>query len=134
VTVTGIDHVAVPCHDPVVMMEFYAALGFVVPPEDQWRETRNRRLTIHCGQQKINLLEPTEWQNPAFILRGESATPGCSDLCFVWDGSVAQLHATLEQAGATVLVGPVERFGGRGPGTSSYTRDPEGNLLEFIVY
>lgn len=133
-TISGIDHAAVPCHDPVVMMEFYAALGFVVPPEDQWRGVTDPRLTIQCGEQKINLLEPSRWQDPAFTLRGETATPGCSDLCFVWAGSLTELDATLARAGATVLVGPVERYGGRGPGTSSYARDPEGNLLEFIVY
>ena len=37
-----------------------------------------------------------------------------------------------------VTPGPVPREGGRGggkaAGTSVYTRDPDGNLLEFIVY
>lgn len=133
-TIGGIDHVAIPCRDPVAMMEFYAALGFIVPPEAQWRRAENRRLAIQCGEQKINLLEPSEWQDPAFTLRGASATPGCSDLCFVWTESVAALRATLDRAGADLIVAEVQRYGGRGPGVSTYTRDPEGNLLEFIVY
>ena len=41
-------------------------------------------------------------------------------------------------AGAALEVGPVPheggRDGGRRVGTSLYTRDPDGNLLEFIVY
>jgi catechol 2,3-dioxygenase-like lactoylglutathione lyase family enzyme len=31
-------------------------------------------------------------------------------------------------------MGPVERFGARGTGTSVYFRDPDGSLLEFISY
>jgi catechol 2,3-dioxygenase-like lactoylglutathione lyase family enzyme len=30
--------------------------------------------------------------------------------------------------------GPVTRYGTRGRGTSTYFRDPDGTLLEFIVY
>jgi catechol 2,3-dioxygenase-like lactoylglutathione lyase family enzyme len=31
-------------------------------------------------------------------------------------------------------MGPVERFGAKGPGMSVYFRDPDGSLLEFISY
>ena len=33
-----------------------------------------------------------------------------------------------------VELGPVERHGARGAGTSVYFRDPDGSLLEFISY
>ena len=50
----------------------------------------------------------------------------------------AALDELLGSAGAAVEEGPVERQGGRGGGrtmgTSVYTRDPDGNLLEFISY
>jgi catechol 2,3-dioxygenase-like lactoylglutathione lyase family enzyme len=134
VTVSGIDHAAIPCRDPIALMEFYAALGFSVSPDDRWRDVQNPRLVVQCGEQKINLLAPSEWQDPEFTLRGQTATPGCGDLCFVWAGSVIDLQATIARAGAPIIEGPVGRHGGRGPGTSIYTRDPEGNLLEFIVY
>ncbi len=53
-------------------------------------------------------------------------------------GSPDALRAMLERAGAAIEEGPVERAGGRGggrdAGTSLYTRDPDGNVLEFIVY
>ena len=40
----------------------------------------------------------------------------------------------LDRAGAEIVAGPVELVGGRGKGTSVYTRDPDSNLLEFIIY
>jgi catechol 2,3-dioxygenase-like lactoylglutathione lyase family enzyme len=45
------------------------------------------------------------------------------------------LSARLDQAKAEIIEGPVERQGGRQTsGTSVYLRDPDGNLLEFIIY
>ena len=46
----------------------------------------------------------------------------------------AALARTLEAAGASIVAGPVELQGARGKGTSVYVRDPEANLLEFIIY
>jgi catechol 2,3-dioxygenase-like lactoylglutathione lyase family enzyme len=53
----------------------------------------------------------------------------------VWDGTPESLKAMLDRAGAKVVEGPVERQGGRKKaGTSKYVRDPDGNLLEFMIY
>ncbi|HET8751614.1 MAG TPA: hypothetical protein VFM43_03710 [Gaiellaceae bacterium] len=60
--------------------------------------------------------------------------PGNSDLCFVWNGAVAEAVEHLEAHGVEVELGPVERRGARGPGTSVYFRDADGSLLELIVY
>jgi catechol 2,3-dioxygenase-like lactoylglutathione lyase family enzyme len=95
-------------------------------------------IALQFGNNKINVHPPALWSNPEFTLRGPAARPGCGDFCLVWDGSVADLTALLDGAGAAVEVGPVRREGGRdggrSVGTSVYTRDPDGNLLEFIVY
>jgi catechol 2,3-dioxygenase-like lactoylglutathione lyase family enzyme len=132
--IQGLDHVALPTANPVAMMEFYQALGFVVPDELLWRDVRHPCLAIQCGQQEINLHEPAEWQDPAFTLRGPTAQPGCGDFCFVWDGRFDELYAVLDRAGAANFTGHVRRIGARGYGMSIYTRDPDNNLLEFIVY
>lgn len=59
-------------------------------------------------------------------------------VCLVWDGDEASLDALLSGAGVAVIEGPVERVGGADGGTavgvSRYVRDPDGNLVEFIVY
>lgn len=60
--------------------------------------------------------------------------PGGSDLCFQWPGPIEQAQAHLAEHGVQVELGPVERFGARGGGTSVYFRDPDGSLLEFISY
>ncbi len=60
--------------------------------------------------------------------------PGNSDLCFVWDGPVVEAVAHLQAQDVAIELGPVERPGARGPGTSIYFRDPDGSLLELIVY
>ena len=60
--------------------------------------------------------------------------PGGSDLCFEWHGTVTDAQTHLEAHGVEVELGPVERIGAKGNGTSLYFRDPDGSLLEFIVY
>ena len=60
--------------------------------------------------------------------------PGCGDMCFVWDGDLDSLLGTLQKAGAAIEVGPVESDGAQGRGTSVYSRDPDKNLIEFIIY
>jgi catechol 2,3-dioxygenase-like lactoylglutathione lyase family enzyme len=45
------------------------------------------------------------------------------------------LRAALANAGAEIIEGPVARQGGRRTeATSVYVRDPDGNLLEFMIY
>ena len=69
---------------------------------------------------------------------GPQPTPGCTDICFVWEGTVEECQKMLENAGVTIIRGPVARPGGRGRGTapslSLYARDPDGNLLEWMTY
>ena len=60
--------------------------------------------------------------------------PGGADLCFVWESTIADAVAHLERHGVAIELGPVERFGARGAGTSVYFRDPDGSLLELIAY
>jgi catechol 2,3-dioxygenase-like lactoylglutathione lyase family enzyme len=60
--------------------------------------------------------------------------PGNSDLCFEWDGPIADAIEHVTGHGVEIEQGPVERNGARGPGTSIYFRDPDGSLVEFISY
>ena len=136
--IVDIDHVAIPTARPEEMLTFYRALGFSAPAPEAWRERGRPFFSMALGNTKINVHTPGLWQDPAMVLRGPSAQPGCGDFCFVWSGTVAEVEQLLAQVGAEIEEGPVERRGGRGGGrdlgTSVYTRDPDGNLLEFITY
>ena len=126
--VSGYDHVALPMRNTDAMVAFYKKLGFDV------REAANA-VSVYAGRQMINFHRPARWQDAAFTLRARAATPPCGDLCFVWDGTPAQLKSWLDVSGARVEEGPVARPGGRqAPGASTYIRDPDGNLLEFMIY
>jgi catechol 2,3-dioxygenase-like lactoylglutathione lyase family enzyme len=126
--VSGFDHVALPMQNTDAMVAFYRSIGFEV------RENANL-VSVYVGNQMINFHRPTLWQNASFTLRAPAAKPPCGDLCFVWDGTPAELTAMLERAHTKIETGPVDRQGGRQKtGSSVYTRDPDGNLLEFIIY
>jgi catechol 2,3-dioxygenase-like lactoylglutathione lyase family enzyme len=127
-TIRGFDHVALPMQNTDAMVAFYRALG--VP----MTETAGA-VSVYFGDQMINFHRPARWQDPSFTLRAPGAKPPCGDLCFVWDGTPAALKAVLDRAGATVIEGPADRQGGRRrTGSSTYVRDPDGNLLEFMIY
>ncbi len=132
--IAGFDHVAIPTARPLELIAFYGALGFEVPDRSQIEGRVFPAFEIRFGTQKINVHLPELWQNEKFTLRGPAATPGCADLCFVWEGSAEELHRTLAKAGAAIVAGPLPMRGARGRGTSVYTRDPEQNLVEFIRY
>jgi catechol 2,3-dioxygenase-like lactoylglutathione lyase family enzyme len=126
--VRGFDHVALPMQNTEAMVAFYRDLGFRITE-------REHAVSVHVADQMINFHRPARWQDPVFTLRAPAAKPPCGDLCFVWEGTPAALTAMLERARARVIEGPVERQGGRGKsGVSVYVRDPDGNLLEFMIY
>jgi catechol 2,3-dioxygenase-like lactoylglutathione lyase family enzyme len=126
--VTGFDHVALPMQDTSGMLAFYRSLGFTIAENPT-------AISVYMGRNMINFHRPATWQREGFTLRAPAAKPPCGDLCFVWDGTPDQLKAWLDGANVKVIEGPVARQGGRRKGASSvYVRDPDGNLLEFLIY
>jgi catechol 2,3-dioxygenase-like lactoylglutathione lyase family enzyme len=110
------------------MLAFYKALGFGIA------ENANA-ISVYVGDNMINFHRPTRWQDKTFTNRAPAAVPPCGDLCFVWEGTAESLKATLDRAAAKIELGPVPREGGRRKtGSSVYVRDPDGNLLEFMIY
>lgn len=88
------------------------------------------RTALAFGRQKINLHEAGHEFEPKAV----TPTPGSGDLCFEVEGAVRPVIEHLERAGVPVEEGPVRRTGARGPITSVYVRDPDGNLIEFASY
>jgi catechol 2,3-dioxygenase-like lactoylglutathione lyase family enzyme len=83
------------------------------------------------GEQQLNVHGPGVEATP---LAAIPVAPGGSDLCFAWHGTVEEALAHLERQGVEVEDGPVPRGGARGDGQSVYFRDPDGSLMELIVY
>jgi len=126
--IAGFDHVSLPLDGTDAMIAFYRKLGLDV-------DEQPHVVSVYVGDQMINFHRPETWQREGFTLRAPAARPPCGDLCIVWEGSPESLRARLDAAGAEVIDGPVPRQGGRRSAASSvYTRDPDGNLLEFMIY
>lgn len=83
------------------------------------------------GGQQLNLHGPGVGAAPVAAI---PVPPGGSDLCFEWPTSIEEAREHLASRGVEVELGPVERFGAKGAGTSVYFRDPDGSLLELISY
>jgi catechol 2,3-dioxygenase-like lactoylglutathione lyase family enzyme len=89
------------------------------------------RWAYRFGEQQLNVHGPGSEPHPR---AAEPVRPGNSDLCFVWDEPIESAIQRLEDFGIEVELGPVERTGAGGRGSSIYFRDPDGSLLELISY
>jgi catechol 2,3-dioxygenase-like lactoylglutathione lyase family enzyme len=123
--VIALDHVVIAVSDWEASNAFYRdAVGAEVVE-------RGAGYAYRFGAQQLNVHGPG--LDPQPVAR-DRVRPGNSDLCFVWDGPIEDAVAHLREQGVEVELGPVERRGARGAGTSVYFRDPDGSLLEFIAY
>jgi catechol 2,3-dioxygenase-like lactoylglutathione lyase family enzyme len=120
-----LDHCVIHVSDWEISNTFYRdVLGAeLVPRESGW--------SYRFGDEQLNLHGPGVSPTPVAKL---PVQPGNSDLCFEWPGPIDEAREHLERNGVEVEMGPVERSGARGAGTSVYFRDPDGSLLEFISY
>jgi catechol 2,3-dioxygenase-like lactoylglutathione lyase family enzyme len=125
--VIGLDHVVIAVSDWERSNAFYRDVvgADVVSLEDppRWR--------YRFGDQQLNVHGPGMDPQPVARIPAE---PGMADLCFVWTGTADEVVAHLERHDVEIVDGPVPRNGTKGAGESVYFRDPDGSLLEFIVY
>ena len=130
----SIDHIAMPTSDAEKLIGFYKSIGFTINDEAAWREGKANIFSIQIGDSKINV-HP---QGFTADLRGPTAVPGCTDICFVWNGTADECKQMLEEAGVEIIRGPGPlrgaRAGGSLPAVSLYARDPDQNLLEWMIY
>ena len=130
----GIDHIAMPTANAERLIQFYKNLGFTTNDEAEWRAGTANIFSIQIGDSKINV-HPEGY---TASLRGPTAVPGCTDICFVWDGTAEECQKMLANSGVEVIRGPGPREGARQggglPAVSLYARDPDDNLLEWMIY
>ena len=88
------------------------------------------RKALTFGSSKINLHQ----RGREFHPKAAHPTPGSADLCLITDDPLDVVVASLTASGVAIEEGPVSRTGARGPITSVYIRDPDGNLIELSNY
>jgi len=124
--VVKLDHVVIAVTDWDRSNAFYRdVLGAELVELDKGRHA------YRFGEQQLNVHGPGSEPHPRAT---DPVRPGNSDLCFVWDGPIGGAAEHLRSKGVEIELGPVERTGARGGGSSVYFRDPDGSLLELISY
>ena len=93
-------------------------------------DTAGRPAALHCGNYKIHVHEIGHTFEP----QAQAPTPGAADFCLITEQSIEEFARHLEAENVAIEVGPVARNGARGPMTSLYFRDPDGNLVEVSRY
>ena len=120
--ITGIDHIVLTVRDVEATIAFFeAALGVEAVT------FAGTRRALVVGDQKINLQTlGQETRNHAVI--------GSGDVCLITEATPEQVIARVEAAGGMIVEGPVAKSGARGPITSVYFNDLDGNLIEVSSY
>lgn len=128
--IKGFDHYAITVADMEATIAFYRnVLGAEILWEKQWREGKVPVISMQLGSNRMNVHQATAPTAP----HARQPTPGSADLCFRWEGPIADAAAMLEKHGVTVIEGPAPRPAADGVwGQSVYFRDPDGNLLELL--
>jgi catechol 2,3-dioxygenase-like lactoylglutathione lyase family enzyme len=123
--ITGLDHLVLTVADVELTVAFYERVLGMRPVT-----FGSGRRALAFGSSKINLHEVGRELLP----RATHPVAGSADLCLVTLLPQSQVIAHLEACGVAVEEGPVPRTGALGPMTSTYLRDPDGNLIEISTY
>ena len=129
--VRGLDHVAITCADPEATLEFYKrVLGAETHFEDLWREGKIPVVLLQVGGSRLSVHAAAAPAEP----HAEKPMPGSEDMCFRWDGPIADAEGLLRGSDVEIVLGPVPRPAADGmPGLSVYFRDPDGSLVELLT-
>ena len=120
--IDSLDHLVLTVKDMEATCSFYSkALGMEIVTFDGGRKA------LSFGSQKINLHR----YGKEFEPKAELPTPGSADLCFLTSVPLPEVIGHLLSCGVSLIEGPVQRTGARGPILSVYFRDPDMNLIEI---
>lgn len=128
--VRGLDHVALTCADPEATLTFYKrVLGAESHYEDLWRAGQIPVVILQLGCSRLSIHAADAPAEP----HARVPAPGSEDMCFRFDGPIAQAQALLAEHDVEIVLGPEPRPAADGEmGQSLYFRDPDGNLVELL--
>lgn len=125
VSIDGLDHLVLTVTDLDQAVGFYQqVLGMRSVTFGAGRRA------LEFGTSKINLHLAGHEITP----HAAHPVPGSADLCLITTTPPGQVLTHLGVQHVQVEDGPVPRTGARGPITSIYIRDPDGNLIEIASY
>lgn len=123
--IDSLDHLVLTVKDIQATCAFYTqVLGMDISTFGGGRKA------LSFGSQKINL----HLYGNEFEPKANKPTPGSADVCFITSVPIPKVVSHLASCGVTVLEGPVQKTGARGPMVSVYFRDPDMNLVEVSNY
>lgn len=129
--IVGLDHVAITVSDVDATLDWYErVLGATRLHDELRRKGVIPVALLQVGASRLSVHPAAAPVSP----HARRPTPGSADVCFRFDGTVADAEATLRAAGAAIVEGPVARPAATGdPGMSVYVEDPDGNLVELLA-
>ena len=125
VDITGLDHLVLTVTDLDQTTDFYQRVLGMHPVT-----FGAGRRGLEFGTSKINLHQAGQ----EIIPHAARPTRGSADLCLITTTPPREVLDHLDAQHVPVVDGPVPRTGARGPITSIYVRDPDGNLIEIASY
>src|SRR5688500_13877747 len=103
---TSLDHCVIHVSDWEKAVDFYTRIiGAEAVPAD------GGGFVFRLGSQQLNVHGPNKKGEPLARL---PVAPGNSDLCFRWDGPIADAKQHLEAEGVAIELGPIARYGAKG--------------------
>ena len=128
--VRGLDHLAITVADVVTTLRFYEdVLGAEALYEQEYLRGDIPVALLQVGQSRLSVHPAAKPAEP----HADAPTAGSADVCFRFDGPIADAQALLASKGVEVIVGPAPRPAADGQlGQSVYFRDPDLNLVELL--
>lgn len=122
--IRSLDHLVLTTQDLNACIAFYVKLLNMELLE------KNGRYALKFGTQKINIHTRKGEFQPA----AGNVQYGSLDLCLIVDEPIEAIYKELQEKGADIEQGIVDRTGAMGPIRSIYLRDPDQNLVEIASY
>jgi catechol-2,3-dioxygenase len=123
------DHIVLNVSDEARMIEFYMNVMELRPERvDEYRAGKVPFPSVRLNESTIIDLFPKRlWLDGS---TNQSKSTNLNHFCVALTKSEwTRLIARLERNKTPIDVGPVQRWGARGAGTSVYFKDPEGNVI-----